>query len=167
MKRNVVLIGLTGCGKSTVGKRLASKLKLPFIDMDDYIEEQEQMTIREIFATHGEPYFRERETEAAKALSEHDGCVIATGGGAILNPQNMEYLKKTGVVLYIDRTPEMILKKLDVSNRPMLAADPTYLYKLDAQRRPLYEAYADVTLSDAQGIWHAANKAMRLVKKYL
>jgi len=167
MKKNIVLIGLTGCGKSTVGKRLATKLKLPFVDMDDYIEEQEKMPIREIFATHGEPYFRERETEAAKALSERDGCVIATGGGAILNPKNMEYLKKTGVVLFIDRTPEMILKKLDVSNRPMLAADPTYLYKLSAQRRPLYETYADVTLSGTHGIWRATNKATRLVKKYL
>jgi len=167
MNKNIVLIGLTGCGKSTVGKGLSRRLHLPFVDMDAYIEETEGKPIRQIFADSGEAYFRELETKAAKALSERGGAIIATGGGAILNPENMAYLKQNGIILFLDRSPKEILKKLDVRNRPMLQADKNYLYTLDKERRPLYQKYADITLYGSHPIWRAIYLAAKLVKPHL
>lgn len=167
MSKNVVLIGLTGCGKSTIGKGLSRRLHMPFIDMDDYIEKKEGKAIREIFAQHGEAYFRELETRAAQELSQRKRHIIATGGGAVLNPKNMAYLKKTGVVLFLDRSPEAILKKLDLRNRPLLAADKNHLYTLDKERRPLYEKYADITLYGSHAIWRAVHLAARLLYPHL
>lgn len=146
MRKNIVLIGLSGCGKSTVGAALSYRLRMHFVDMDAYIEHKEGMSIRKIFEQKGEEAFRRMETEAAKALSESGGKIIATGGGAVLNPQNMAYLKQNAVVVFLDRTPEAILKKINLSIRPLLAADPSRLYKLDRERRPLYEKYADITV---------------------
>ncbi|MBE7022240.1 MAG: shikimate kinase [Ruminococcaceae bacterium] len=167
MSKNIVLIGLTGCGKSTLGRGLSRRLCMPFIDMDDYIEKKEGKAIRNIFAEHGEAYFRTLETRAAQELSEKKGYIIATGGGAVLNPKNMEYLKKTGVVLFIDRSPEAILKKLDLRNRPLLAANKNHLYTLDKERRPLYEGYADITLHGSRSVWRAVHLAARLLSPHL
>lgn len=144
MSLNVVLIGLSGCGKSTVGAALSYRLRMHFVDMDAYIEHKEGMSVRAIFDSKGEAAFRRLETEAAKTLSESGGKIIATGGGAVLSPQNMAYLKRNAVVVFLDRTPEAILKKINLSVRPLLAANPNHLYELDRQRRPLYEKYADL-----------------------
>lgn len=144
--KNIVLIGLSGCGKSTVGALAAKKLQMPFVDMDAYIEQQEGRTVSEIFAQNGEAYFRRLETEAAQKLSETENKVIATGGGAVLSPQNMSYLKETGIVLFLDRTPEEILRKINLKVRPLLAQDKNRLFELERSRRPLYEKYADITL---------------------
>lgn len=167
MKKNVVLIGLTGCGKSTVGRGLSRRLQLPFVDMDAYIEEAEGKPIRQIFAENGESYFRELESNTAKELSQRGGLIIATGGGAVLNPDNMAVLKENGIILFIDRSPKEILKKLDVRNRPMLLADKNYLYTLDKERRPLYQKYADITLYGSHPIWRAVYLAAKLVKPHL
>ena len=144
MEKNIVFIGLTGCGKSTIGKILAKDLGKRFIDMDLYIEEKEGKTVSEIFAQHGEAYFRQAETLAAQQLSQTGGTVIATGGGIILNPENIAYLKQNGIILFLDRSPEAILKKIDLRNRPMLAENRDYLFELDRQRHALYERYADL-----------------------
>ncbi len=144
MSRNIVLIGLSGCGKSTVGAALSYRLRMHFVDMDAYIERKEGMSVRQIFEARGEAAFRQLETEAAKALSESGGKIIATGGGAVLSPQNMAYLKQNAVVVFLDRTPDAILKKINLSIRPLLAAEPERLYQLDRERRPLYERYADL-----------------------
>ncbi|MBR6729417.1 MAG: shikimate kinase, partial [Clostridia bacterium] len=135
--KNIVLIGLMGSGKSTIGKKLSRRLHLPFIDMDDFIENKEGKTIRQIFAEKGEAYFRNAETQAAKELGARGGHIIATGGGAVLNSQNMEYLKENSVVVFLDRSPKDILKKIDIESRPLLAANKNCLYALEKERRPL------------------------------
>lgn len=145
--KNIVLIGLTGCGKTTVGRRLAKHFSIDFVDMDAYIEQKEGKSVSEIFKENGESYFRSLETIAAKELSETDGKIIATGGGVILNSENMEYLKQNAVTLFLDRSPDDILKKINLSIRPMLAKNKNHLYELEKQRRHLYEAYADLTIT--------------------
>lgn len=144
--KNIVLIGLTGCGKTTVGKRLAPLLGMDFVDMDLYIEEKEGKTVKEIFHDSGEPYFRHLETVVSKELTQAGGKVIATGGGVVLNPENMDYLKQNSVIIFLDRSPDIILKKINLSTRPMLVENKNRLYELDKERRPLYEAYADLTI---------------------
>ncbi len=167
MKKNLVLIGLSGCGKTTIGKILAQKLSMSFVDMDEYIEQKEGKTVSQIFSDHGEAYFRQAETSAAKTLSETGGKMIATGGGVVLKRENMEYLKQNGVILFLDRTPEEILQKIDVEVRPLLAQDKNRLFVLDRERRPLYEAYADLTVRGCPDIAQTVKNAMEAISPLL
>ncbi len=147
MKNNIVLIGMSGAGKSTVGKALSYKLKMAFLDMDDFIEKRQNMTISEIFEKYGEEYFRNLETEVAKYLSEnYKNTIISTGGGVVLNPLNMKYLKNDGIVIYINRSVEKILSTLNPKKRPLLKSNPEKLYDMYKIRHPLYLKYADICI---------------------
>ena len=95
MKKNIVLVGILGCGKSSLGKKLAKRLSMEYVDMDAVIEEEAQMTITDMFARFGESYFRDKETELCRRLARRQGLVISTGGGVIQRPENMEALKET------------------------------------------------------------------------
>ena len=167
MMKNIVLIGLMGSGKSTIGRELSRRLHLPFVDMDDYIEKKEGKTVRQIFSEEGEAYFRNAETQAAKELAARGGHIIATGGGTVLTPRNMEYLKENSVVVFLDRSPKDILKKIDIESRPLLAADKNRLYTLEKERRPLYEKYADITLTGSHGVALSLLKVMRRLRPYV
>ncbi len=145
MDKNIVLIGMSGAGKTTIGMAMSYKLKMAFVDMDAYIEKKYDMSIPEIFEKHGEEYFRNLETETAKYLSEnYKNTIISTGGGVVMRPENMEYLKRTGTVVYINRTVENILSTLNAEKRPLLKANPDKLYEMRALRHPLYIKYADI-----------------------
>jgi len=138
---------MSGAGKTTVGKALSYKLKMAFLDMDDFIEKKQNMSISEIFEKYGEEYFRKLETEAAKFLSEnYKNTIISTGGGAILKPVNMEYLKTSGFVIYINRSVEKIISTLNAEKRPLLKSNPEKLYDMYKIRHPLYLKYADVCI---------------------
>ncbi len=167
MQKNIVLIGLSGCGKSTIGKRLSSLLHIPVVDMDTFIEKQEGMTVREIFNEKGEAYFRGLETQAAKSLSESGNKIIATGGGVVLNPENMAYLKQNGIVLFLDRSPEMILKRINLAKRPLLAENQNHLFELDRKRRPLYEKYADLTVKGQTNIGQTVHAVLSALSPYV
>ena len=144
-KQNIILIGMSGVGKSTIGMALSYKMRMPFVDMDSYIERKQGMTISEIFATYGSDHFRDLETETAKHIGETYGrTIVSTGGGVVLRPQNMEYLKKNGVVVYINRTVENILKNIKTDKRPLLKDNPQKLYEMYEERHELYLKYADV-----------------------
>lgn len=147
---NVVLIGFMGCGKTSLGKKLSRRLKYSFLDTDKYIEQKEGMEITEIFEKKGEPYFRELERTAVEKLSAEKRIVIATGGGIIKNPQNMEQLKKQGIIVYLKATPEHIYRNIGNDNtRPLLEGGnkKEKIKKLMDERKPLYEKYADVTVN--------------------
>ena len=101
MEKNIVLIGFMGSGKTSVGKRLSMTLKREFVDMDDFIEKREQLTINEIFAQKGEPYFRGLEKELCERFAAGGRKVIATGGGVVKNAENMANLKKGGMIFYL------------------------------------------------------------------
>lgn len=118
--RTVVLTGFMGTGKTTVGRLLAHKLGLPFHDVDALVEARENLSVEEIFARHGEPYFREREhEELVRALAE--GGVVATGGGAIVDPENLRLMRAAGTVLCLTASvEEIVTRTAKTSQRPLL-----------------------------------------------
>ena len=118
---NIVLFGFMGTGKSAVARRLGKALKRPVIEMDDLIEEREGASISEIFADRGEGYFRQRERELVRELVASRGRVIATGGGVVLNPENIRDLTRAGVGICLTARPEVILNRVAAeSHRPLL-----------------------------------------------
>ncbi len=140
--KNIVLTGFMGTGKSTVGKELARRLGMTLIELDSEIEKAEGMTIREIFSQYGEEYFRQKETEAIKRLSGERGLVISTGGGVVLREENMDILRRDGVVICLWAEPETVLERTsDTRERPLLdVEDPLErIRKLLEYRRPFYE----------------------------
>lgn len=143
-----VLIGFMGSGKTTVARILAKKLRINFIDMDYLaLQKTTRGSINEIFEKDGEEKFRELELEVAKDMSDETNCVISTGGGVVMNPEIMQYLKKGAQVIYLnanfDRIKEhIVLKKV----RPPLFQNEESAKKLFELRAPLYEQYADITI---------------------
>ena len=158
MGRNIVITGFMGVGKSTVGQALAQKLNYEFVDMDDLIEERQGRTIREIFETEGETFFRQLESALCRELSGRQGQVIATGGGALVNPENLAIFSARHLVICLDCDPEVLWLRLAAAeNRPMLDSDDRKerLFALLAQRQPAYasiEHHIDVTRRSPEAI---------------
>lgn len=146
--KNIILIGMMGCGKTTVGELLSSRLKRPLVDTDALIERQEGMSVPEIFETMGEPYFRSLETGVAQALSLRDGLIIACGGGLPLQETAMAALKQSGTVAWLDRDPEDIFDHEDMTGRPLAREGREAFLERAAQRRQVYERWADLTVTD-------------------
>lgn len=150
MKNNIVLCGFMGCGKTTIGKALAKALSFSFVDSDAVIEQTAGKTITEIFAEHGEAYFRGIEKSIIKSLSQQKGLVIATGGGVMLKSENAEALKKTGSVIFLDVSKDEVLKRLENdTTRPLLQRPDreNAISELLIKRRPCYLDAADITVN--------------------
>ena len=141
-KRSIVLTGMPGCGKSTLGALLARRLGRELVDTDAEIVRRTGMPITEIFRTHGEAYFRDLETEVLRTAGLTGGRVIAAGGGAVLRPENVDTMKQNGTVVFLDRPLDELRPTAD---RP-LADDAEKLRRLYETRRPTYTAAADVTV---------------------
>ncbi len=139
---NIILIGMPGCGKSTLGKLLAEKLNKPFVDADETIIELAGKSIQEIFAEDGEEIFRRWETKTLEDLGKRSGLVIATGGGCVTQPRNYPLLHQNGRIFWVQRD----LDKLPTDGRPLSQANP--LETLYRQREPLYAAFADHILDN-------------------
>ena len=137
---NIVLIGMPGTGKSLIGKFLAELTGKTLQDTDAKIEEEAKMTIPEIFEKEGEAGFRDRESAICKKLGKERNLIIATGGGAILRPENIDALRQNGTLVHIIRS----IDKLPTRGRP-LSKNIETLKKMEAQRMPLYKAAADIT----------------------
>lgn len=118
--KNIVLTGFMGTGKTTVGRLLARKLGRRFLDTDEMIEEKENRRIVDIFAQDGEAYFRAVERQAVSKASELPNCVIATGGGVVLDQRNMERLRENGVIVNLHAPLELILERTGGGGRPLL-----------------------------------------------
>lgn len=145
---NIVLIGFMGCGKSTVGKKLAEKLNYCFCDVDRVIERDNKKSISEIFETHGEEYFRELETKTVKELiTTVNNCIVSVGGGLPIKEGNREVLKELGTVVFLKVRKETILKRLEFDkSRPLLASEDKEkkIDELLQFREPIYTAAADI-----------------------
>ncbi len=142
----IYLIGMPGCGKSTLGKVLAKQLNYEFIDMDQYIEKEACMFIDEIFDAYGEEYFRALESNILKEFQNFDHIVVATGGGVIKNKQNKELLQ--GICVYLSSDLNDIRLRLQQSEivRPLLKTKS--VEELYQERKDLYEYFADITVEN-------------------
>jgi shikimate kinase len=150
--RSIVLIGLMGAGKSTVGRRLAARLDLPFKDADAEIEAAAGMSISDIFAIHGEPDFREGERRVIGRLLQEGPLVLATGGGAFMNDDTRAQIAKTGISVWLKAELDVLMRRLRKrANRPLLQTpDPeSTLRQLMEVRQPVY-ALADVTVASRE-----------------
>lgn len=164
MKKNIVLIGLMGSGKTTIGKKLAEALQRPFIDVDEEIEKLHG-PISKLFEK-GESHFRAIETQIVRALSEKENVVISTGGGVVLRSENMECLTESGMIFYLVRPIEAILETVDPTNRPLLKNGVQVLYQLEKERDPLYKRYSDYSV-DASDMDQAVMTMVSLWNKGL
>jgi len=147
---NLVLIGFMGVGKTSVGKGLAQRWGWPFIDTDALIEEARSMSILEIFATYGEASFRETEKAVVKRATRRRRCVIATGGGVVLCRENVDRLRRHGLLIHLTLSPGTIFYRIgQVSDRPLLQTENPQrtLKTLFQSREVLYRACSDVTIN--------------------
>lgn len=171
MTRNVFLVGLMGAGKTTIGRLLSRKLKLPFFDSDHEIERRCGVAVRDIFEVEGESGFRERERQAIAELTALDGVVLATGGGAVLDDENRRFLARGGTVVYLRATPEDLFARVrQDGSRPLLAGGSALakLRELHEQRDPLYRAVADLVIDTGNQSVHvlARELARRLEERW-
>lgn len=150
MKDNIALIGFMGGGKTTVGKALAKLMEMKFVDVDKVIAAREKKSINEIFEEKGQIYFRDLEREIIAQESLKNNCVISTGGGSILDNENIKRLRETSFVVYLDCTIECLYQRLKNSTtRPILNAaedKKKIIEDLYEKRRFLYEISADYTV---------------------
>jgi shikimate kinase len=163
---NIYLVGMMGAGKTTVGRMLARRLKLRFIDADQELERRCGVKVPTIFEIEGEPGFRAREAQLLAELTALDGIVLGTGGGAVLAEQNRQRLAARGTVVYLRATPEDLHERVRHDrNRPLLAtADPlARLRELHAERDALYRSIADLVVDT--GRQSALALARELIEK--
>lgn len=149
----VFLIGPMGAGKSTIGRRLAEHLGLGFVDLDTALEARTGVDIPRIFDIEGESGFRRREADLLAELTEQPRLVLATGGGAIMDPTSQQHLSARGVVVYLRARVDTQLARTRQSDRPLLQGDDPRgrLEALLAERGPIYEALADITVDTEDG----------------
>lgn len=153
----IVLVGLMGAGKTTVGRRLAEKLGLVFVDADHEIEAAAGQTIPEIFAKHGEAYFRDGERKVIARLLENGAQVLATGGGAYMNADTRDAIRSHGISIWLRADFDLLMRRVRRrSNRPLLQNDDPegVMRKLIADRYPIY-AEADITV-DSRDVAHTS-----------
>jgi shikimate kinase len=147
--RNIILIGFMGAGKSVVGRSLANAMSRPFFDTDTMVEETVGVSIEDMFATVGEEAFREVETRTIQDLADLKGVVIATGGGALKNPENVKILKHESFVIYLYAKPEILFERIKgETGRPIADKMATFddMRIVLAEREPLYRKIADFTV---------------------
>jgi len=145
--RSVVLVGMPGCGKSAIGRRLAQRLELPFVDADDEIEQAAGKAITDIFKEHGEPYFREGERKVIARILNSGSQVLATGGGAFMSADTRDNIRSSAVSVWLKAELPLLLRRvLKRNNRPLLERDPEGVMRtLVETRYPIY-ALADITV---------------------
>ncbi len=160
-----MLIGMSGVGKSTIGHALATRLSRRYIDTDAMVVEDTGRPITEIFQEEGEAQFRCMEHDQILKASQSACSIIATGGGAVLNPKNMKALKLNGIVIFLNRSVEAIIKDIDSSVRPLLKRDVNHLYKLYDARIELYKGYADIEVKNEKAIDDVVNTIIELINK--
>ena len=155
--KNIVLIGMPGCGKTAIGRHLHDLTKRKLVDIDEEIETREGKKITSIFADSGEAYFRKVESEVLREFCRESGLVIAAGGGAVTTPENRDIMKQNSTVVFIKRE----LKYLDTSDRPVSKAKGTE--QIYSERSGLYESWSDISVQNRDPL-KAAKKITEVLK---
>ena len=166
LDRHIFMIGMQGCGKSSLGKRVARETGLPFADTDTWVAQSAGCTVNEFFEQFGEEAFRRAETRVLAALTRARPMIISTGGGTVMNPVNRHIMRSWGRIVLIDRPLEDILGDIKLDRRPTLRdgglAEVERVYR---ERIPVYRELADITLRNDQGYHMAVYTLSRLVKE--
>ena len=163
--KNIVLIGMPGCGKTTLGKRLADKMGYAFLDIDKLIEEKFG-TISDLFQK-GEKHFRKKETQAVEIVSQMEKTIIATGGGVVLDDYNIELLAQNGIIIFIDRPLDDIIGDIDCVGRPLIEEGKDEIVKLFNKRYSLYRVYADIIIKNNATQDKALDNMMSALKEIM
>jgi shikimate kinase len=152
--QRIILVGMPGCGKTTVGRELAKRLALRFVDADQEVELRTGVKIPTIFEIEGEAGFRRRETQTIDALTQESGLVLATGGGAVIAAENRQMLRERGVVIYLNVPPPILWERTRHDHgRPLLQVpDPrARLQQLHTTRDPFYREIAHIIVEGGRG----------------
>lgn len=151
--RNIILVGFMGCGKTTIGCKIARWLDYKFVDIDKYIETLMRSSIHDIFRQYGESYFRILEARVIKKVSKWRNCCISTGGGSIINRNNIYYLKRSGTVIYLNVGFDRLYENIrNTTNRPLVneTIKKEQVELLFKERMPLYITCADVIIDSSE-----------------
>ena len=146
--KNIILIGMPGCGKTTIGKILAKTLNKDFFDADDVFEKTLNIKIPDFFKNHGEDAFRIEETKILKALTKKSNAVISTGGGIVERSENKSILHEGSIVVFINRPLQNIYGDVDTTNRPLLKDDKERLFKLFDRRISKYKDFCHIEIEN-------------------
>jgi len=161
--KNIILIGMMGCGKTTVAELLSERLHREWVDTDSLIEEREGCSISAIFEESGEEYFREKELEVCRELKGRSGLIIACGGGLPLQSSCAPLLKGNGLVFWLDRDPGETYDGLDTARRPLAQAGREAFLARYAQRKVVYRVWADYVLERPSSPEAAAEEIVRIM----
>lgn len=168
MKENIFLIGFMGAGKSTIAKELQSMLDMHLVEMDERIVKEQGMSINDIFANYGEEHFRDIESQLVLAIGTEGNTIVSCGGGVVLRPQNIENMKKSGRIIFLDATPETIYERVkDSTDRPILNGhmNVEYIEELMEKRRGFYKAAADICVDvDGKTVSQVCDEIVKKVK---
>lgn len=162
--KNIVIIGMPGSGKTTIGFLVSKKLNMDFVDMDKYIEAKSNKSINDMFDL-GEEYFRNQETICAKELGKRNSTVIATGGGIVKKQENMDYLKINSIIFFLNRPIENIISDIDTNSRPLLKENIENIHNLYNSRIHLYKKYCDVEVLNDKTIDDAVQSILKVLEK--
>ena len=168
--KNIILTGFMGTGKTSVGKRLAKELNLKFIDTDDLIEKEAGICINEIFAKYGEAYFRRLESKVIDEVSSDKNLIIATGGGAVINPTNLLALKKNGILICLTASIDVILSRIGSGDeRPLISEGDKKetISNLLKVREPFYKKADFIVDTTAKSIKEVVKEVLKIVETIL
>lgn len=161
---NIVLIGMPGAGKTTIGRKLHKLLDRPVLDSDDQVIKETGRSVKDLFQ-EGDDVFRAAETAAIKTLSEMDGIIISCGGGVVKRPENIAYLQQNGKIFFLNRDLEAIAGSVDKTSRPLLNSAEDRLTQLYRERMPLYLKYSDYAIPVNEDFDQTAAQIVRLIKE--
>ena len=163
--KNIYLIGMMGCGKTTCGTLLSRRLARPFLDTDRVLEEETGMSVSRIFAERGEAAFRDMETALCRRLAGTRGQIVACGGGLPLREENRRLLRESGRVIFLRRDPGEIFDSVDMGERPLGQGEKQEFLDRFAQRLPIYESAAHRTVLEFSSPEATVNAILKALKK--
>ena len=165
MEKHIFVIGMPGTGKSSLGKKVASNMGLPYVDTDARIEQAFGCPTSQIFERYGEQAFRNAETNVLIQLTREPGSLVSTGGGMVLREENREIMRNHGVIVLVDRPLEEIMGDIKLNRRPLLAQKGLpEVERLYHERIDIYRAIADVVLDNGHGYYAGVNGMEKLIR---
>lgn len=167
MDRHMFLIGMPGSGKSALGRRVAQKLQIPYLDTDVYLTEVTGMDTAQLFTTFGENAFRDAETRLLQQLANATPGIISTGGGLCLREENQRLMRNHGIIVLIDRPIDDIMLDIRAEKRPFLAQKGREeIERIYNERMPIYQSTADVVMDNGNGFHNGLAALEDVVRRY-